>query len=123
MRRYGWLTASLLLVSSGLWADANTDAFSDGSAFGKGNVVQGTGNLKNPDTVTGAIPGYTDKPPQSSHYGGVTGGDGGLANEGQTAISNNDAGQAIMQSGTSNPPPVIDPNAPFITYGKTTEAG
>jgi len=121
MRRYVWLAASLLLVSGTVLADANTDAFSDGSSFGKGNVSQGTTNLKNPDTVTSAIPGYTDKPPQSSHYGGVTGGDGGLANDGQTAIGNNEAGQAIMSSGTTNPPPVIDRNAPFITYGKNAE--
>lgn len=121
MRRYVWLAASLLLVSGTVLADANTDAFSDGSSFGKGNVSQGTTNLKNPDTVTSAIPGYTDKPPQSSHYGGVTGGDGGLANDGQTAIGSNEAGQAIMSSGTTNPPPVIDRNAPFITYGKNAE--
>lgn len=103
------------------FADANSDAFNAGASFGKGNVSQGTGTLKNPGTVTGAIPGYTANPPQSGYYGGVTGGDGGLSNKGQVALGSSDAGQAIIDSGTKNPLPVIDPAAPFITIGKQAE--
>lgn len=119
MRR---LASLLLLVTLGVHADANQDAFNAGASFGKGNTVQGTGSLNNPGAVTGAIPGYTANPSQSGYYGGVSGGDGGMGNAAQTAISSNEAGQAIISSGTTNPLPVIDPNAPFIEYGKNTES-
>lgn len=112
-----------LLVSTQAFADANSDAFNAGTSFGKANASQGTGSLKNPGTVTGAIPGYTANPPQSGYYGGVTGGDGGLSNKGQVALGSSDAGQTIIDSGTKNPVPVIDPDAPFITIGKQAEAG
>lgn len=111
-----------LLVSTQAFADANSDAFNAGTSFGKANASQGTGSLKNPGTVTGAIPGYTANPPQSGYYGGVTGGDGGLSNKGQAALGSSDAGQTIIDSGTKNPVPVIDPDAPFITIGKQAEA-
>lgn len=103
-------------------ADAASDAYNAGAAYGKGNAGQGTGSLKNPGAVTGTIPGYTANPPQSGYYGGVKGGDGGLADKGQEALQNSDAGQAIIGSGNSNPVPVIDPKAPFITIGKNAEA-
>lgn len=119
MRR---LASLLLLVTLGGHADANQDAFNAGASFGKGNTAQGTGSLNNPGAVTGAIPVYTANPSQSGYYGGVSGGDGGMGNAAQTAISSNEAGQAIISSGTTNPLPVIDPNAPFIEYGKNTES-
>lgn len=111
-----------LLVSTQAFADANSDAFNAGTSFGKANASQGTGSLKNPGAVTGAIPGYTANPPQSGYYGGVTGGDGGLSNKGQAALGSSDAGQTIIDSGTKNPVPIIDPDAPFITIGKQAEA-
>lgn len=114
---------ALLLAASTVHADANQDAFNAGASFGKGNTSQGTGSLKNPDTVTGTIPGYTKNPPESNYYGGVQGGDSGLADKGQSAIQGNDAAQSVISSGTTNPPPVIDPDAPFITVGKGAEAG
>ncbi|WP_174263235.1 type-F conjugative transfer system mating-pair stabilization protein TraN [Cronobacter sakazakii] len=114
----------LCALSAGLaHADATDDAFNAGSSFGKGNASQGTGSLSNPGAVTGAIPGYTTSPPESGYYGGVSGGDGGLANKGQAALQGNDAAQAIISSGNTNPLPNIDPNAPFITIGKGAESG
>lgn len=115
------LFIALCMLAGVAFADATNDAFNEGASFGKGHVSQGTGSLNNPGTVTGSIPGYTTNPPESGYYGGVQGGDGGIGNKGQTAIGSNDAGQAIISSGTTNPVPTIDPNAPFIEYGKNTE--
>ena len=116
------IVGALLLVPSLVLADATSDAFNAGAEFGKGNKGQGTGSLKNPDAVTGSIPGYTASPPESGYYGGVKGGDGGLAEKGQNALQNSQAGQAIIDSGIKNPLPVIDPEAPFITAGKSAES-
>lgn len=113
----------LLLAAAVVHADANQDAFNAGAGFGKGNASQGTGSLQNPDSVTGSIPGYTKNPPESGYYGGVQGGDSGLADKGQSSLQGNDAGQSIINSGNTNPPPKIDPDASFITNGKDAEAG
>lgn len=98
-------------------------AFEAGASFGKSNAAAGTGSLKNPDAVTGSIPGYSAKPPESGYYGGVQGGDSGLSDKGQAALAGNEAAQSVISSGNSNPVPTIDPNAPFITIGKNAEAG
>lgn len=116
------IAAALLLLPSLVMADAVSDAYNAGAAFGKGNAGQGTGSLSNPGAVTGSIPGYTANPPESGYYGGVQGGDGGLADKGQEALQNSDAGQAIIDSGVKNPLPVIDPEAPYITIGKDAES-
>ena len=100
---------------------AGDPAFEAGASFGKGNASAGTGALKNPGAVTGAIPGYTANPPEKGYYGGVDGGDGGLASKGQAALQGNNAAQSVISAGTKNPPPAIDPNAPFITVGKNAE--
>ncbi|MDT3641402.1 conjugal transfer protein TraN, partial [Cronobacter sakazakii] len=112
-----WFGIALVLVSAFVHADANQDAFNAGASFGKGSK-QSAGSLKNADTVSGALPGYTSSPPQADWYGGVTGGDGGLAGKGQGALQGSAAGQAVIDAGTKNPAPVIDPNAPYITIGK-----
>lgn len=101
---------------------AADDGFNAGASFGKNNSGAGTGSLKNPGAVTGGIPGYTPDPPEKGYYNGVTGGDGGLANKGQAALSGNDAAQTVISSGNTNPVPAIDPDAPFITIGKNAEA-
>lgn len=111
-----------VLFAGAAQADANSDAFNAGAAFGKGSSSQGTSSLSNPGAVTGSIPGYTSSPSESGYYGGVTGGDGGLSDKGQAALQNSDAGQAIIDSGTTNKPPVIDPSAPYITAGKSAES-
>jgi len=115
------LFLATLCISGAVQADANSDAFSAGAAFGKGSSSQGTSSLSNPGAVTGSIPGYTSSPSESGYYGGVTGGDGGLSDKGQAALQNSSAGQAVIESGTTNKPPVIDPDAPYITAGKTAE--
>lgn len=96
-------------------------AFEAGASFGKSNASAGTGSLKNPDAVTGSIPGYSANPPESSYYGDVQGGDGGLSGKGQAALGGNNAAQSVISSGNTNPMPAIDPNAPFITVGKNAE--
>lgn len=116
------IAAAMLLLPSVVMADAASDAYNAGSAFGKGNAGQGTGSFSNPGAVTGSIPGYTANPPESGYYGGVQGGDGGLADKGQEALQNSDAGQAIIDSGVKNPLPVIEPEAPYITIGKDAES-
>lgn len=113
----------LLLAAFGAQADANQDAYNAGASYGKGNASQGTGSLSNPGSVTGSIPGYTKNPPESGYYGGVQGGDSGLADKGQSNIQGNGAAQSVITSGTNNPPPAIDPNASFITAGKNAESG
>jgi hypothetical protein len=70
------------------------------------------GSPEKSGTVTGAIPGYTANPPEKGYYGGVDGGDGGLANKGQAALQGNDAAQSVI-SPEKNPTPAIDPNAPL----------
>lgn len=60
-------------------------------------------------------------PPQSSSYGGVKGGDGGIAGKGQQALSTNGAAAEVISSGNTNPAVSIDPNAPYITNGKSAE--
>lgn len=104
-------------------ADTNQDAYNAGSSFGKGNSSQGTGSLNNPGSVTGSIPGYTENPPQSDYYGGVKGGDSGLADKGLSEMQGNDAAQSIIESGTKNPPPTISSDATYITTGKDAEKG
>ena len=106
-----------LLFAGTAHADANSDAYNAGKNFGKGNASAGTGALKNTDTVSGAIPGWTSSPPEKGFYGGVSGGDGGLSDKGQAALQGSNAGQAVISAGNTNPPPVIDPKAPFITTG------
>lgn len=117
------IAAVMLLLPAGAMADAVSDAYNAGAAYGKGNAGQGTGSLNNPGAVTGSIPGYTPNPPQSGYYDGVQGGDGGLADKGQDALQNSNAGQAVIDSGIKNPLPTIDPEAPFIEAGKNAEAG
>ena len=115
-----WVYA-LLLVMQGAQADAVSDAYNDAAGYGRANSGQGTSGMNNTDPSS-VIPGYTPNPSQSGYYGGVRGGDGGIAGQGQAAIGQNDAGQAIISAGSSNPPVKIDPTAPFITNGKNAES-
>ncbi len=52
----------------------------------------------------------------------MRGGDGGIADKGQTSLSQNEAGQTVNDSSTRNPATKIDPNADFIQNGKNAEA-
>lgn len=115
------LLSLLLLCAQGANADAVSDAYNAGSTYGKTNSNQGTSGMSN-TSPSSVIPGYTSNPTQSGYYGGVQGGDGGIGDKGQTELGQNDAGQTIINSGTSNPAVTIDPNAPFITNGKDAES-
>lgn len=121
MKRLCLMAFLLLTGIRGAYADANSDAFNDASNFGQNNKNQGTSSASGTDPSS-VIPGYTPNPSQSSNYGGVRGGDGGIADKGQTSLSQNDAGQAVNDSSTKNPSPKIDPNADFIQNGKNAEA-
>ncbi|MCW0345830.1 Mating pair stabilization protein TraN [Pantoea ananatis] len=121
MKRF-WLIVFLLMSGiRGAYADANSDAFNDASGFAQGNKHQGTSAASGTDPAS-VIPGYTPNPSQSSNYGGVRGGDGGIADKGQTSLGQNEAGQTVNDSSTKNPATKIDPNADFIQNGKNAEA-
>lgn len=111
----------LLLCAQGAQADAVSDAYNAGSSYGKTNSGQGTAGMAN-TSPSGVIPGYTSSPEQSGYYGGVRGGDGSIGDKGQTELGQNNAGKAIIDSGTSNPAVIIDPKAPYITNGKDAES-
>lgn len=115
------LLSLLLLCAQAVQADAVSDAYNAGSSYGKTNSSQGISGMSN-TSPSSVIPGYTSSPTQSGYYGGVQGGDGGIGDKGQTELGQNNAGQAIINSGTSNPAVAIDPNAPFITNGKNAES-
>lgn len=106
------LSAMLMLFRS--WRGAADPAFEAGASFGKGNASAGTGALeKSRYRHRGNTALYLANPPEKGYYGGVDGGDGGLANKGQAALQGNDAAQSVINSGKTNPVPAIDPQAPF----------
>lgn len=111
----------LLLLCPQAHADSVSDAYKDGASTGKSSSGQGTGTLSGSDPSS-FIPGYTSSPPQTGYYGGVQGGDGGISDKGLAEFSNGDAGKAITDSATNNPPVTIDPNADYIQVGKNAEA-
>jgi len=121
MKRFCLVALLLLTGVRGVLADANSDAFNDASNFGQNNKSQGTSVASGTDP-SAVIPGYTPSPSQSGYYGGVRGGDGGIADKGQTSLGQNEAGQAANDSSTKNPPVKIDPSADFIQNGKNAEA-
>jgi len=115
------LLSLMLLCVQGAQADAVSDAYNVGASYGKTNSGQGTAGMAN-TSPSGVIPGYTSSPEQSGYYGGVRGGDGSIGDKGQTELGQNNAGKAIIDSGTSNPAVIIDPKAPYITNGKDAES-
>lgn len=121
MKRFCLIALLLLTGVRGVLADANSDAFNDASNFGQNNKSQGTSAASGTDPSS-VIPGYTPSPSQSGYYGGVRGGDGGIADKGQTSLGQNEAGQTVNDSSTKNPSVKIDPNADFIQNGKNAEA-
>ncbi|NNS09971.1 type-F conjugative transfer system mating-pair stabilization protein TraN [Erwinia sp. JH02] len=111
----------LLLLCPLVHADPVSDAYKDGASTGKSNSGQGTGALSGGDPSS-FIPGYTSSPPQTGYYGGVQGGDGGISDKGLAEFTNGDAGKAVTDSATKNPPVTLDPNADYIQTGKNAEA-
>jgi len=110
----------LLLLCPLVHADTVSDAYKDGASTGKSSSGQGTGTLSGSDPSS-FIPGYTASPPQSGYYGGVQGGDGGITDKGLSAFTGGDAGKAVTDSATKNPPVTLDPNADYIQTGKNAE--
>lgn len=111
----------LLLLCPLVHANPVSDAYKDGASTGKSNSGQGTGALSGGDPSS-FIPGYTSSPPQAGYYGGVQGGDGGISDKGLAEFTNGDAGKAVTDSATKNPPVTLDPNADYIQTGKNAEA-
>lgn len=111
----------LLLLCPLVHADSVSDAYKEGASTGKSSSGQGTGTLSGSDPSS-FIPGYTASPPQSNYYGGVQGGDGGIGDKGLAEFTNGDAGKAVTDSATNNPPVTLDPNADYIQTGKNAEA-
>lgn len=110
----------LLLLCPLVHADTVSNAYKDGASTGKSSSGQGTGTLSGSDPSS-FIPGYTASPPQSGYYGGVQGGDGGITDKGLSAFTGGDAGKAVTDSATKNPPVTLDPNADYIQTGKSAE--
>jgi len=121
MTRLFPLLLLLLTGSQYALADAVSDAYNAGAGYAGSNKGQGTAAAKGADPAS-VIPGYTASPPQGGYYGGVQGGDGGIADKGQTELGHNEAGQAGSDSSTKNPAVTIDPDADFIQNGKNAEA-
>lgn len=111
----------LLMLCPAVHADAVSDAYKNGADTGKNNNGQGSGALSGSDP-SAFIPGYTANPPEKGYYGGVQGGDGGIGDKGLSEFMNGDAGKAVTDSATKNPPVTLDPDADFIQNGKNAES-
>lgn len=120
MNRRAWALLLMLLPVMAVRADALSDAYSAGSSTGKG-ATSGANAIKNTSPAD-MIPGYSGSPPQTGYYGGVQGGGGSMAGDGQAALNNSEAGQATQDAMIKNPKTTIDPNADFITNGKNAES-
>ncbi|WJV56254.1 type-F conjugative transfer system mating-pair stabilization protein TraN (plasmid) [Pectobacteriaceae bacterium CE70] len=118
--RVGLLVACFI-VSFGARSDNMDDAFNQGTTEAKQSSGLGINALNDTGVISGTISGYTANPSQSSYYGGVSGGDNGLADAGTSAVQSNDTAQTVISSSTSNPAVTIDSTATFITNGKNAE--
>ncbi|ASQ15763.1 type-F conjugative transfer system mating-pair stabilization protein TraN [Enterobacter cloacae] len=93
------------------------DQFNQGMQQGSANKGQGASAIQGfkPAEV---IPGYTDSPPESGYYGGVTSFGVDMAGPGSAALNTSEAGKTITESILNTPPdnkPSLD--APFISEG------
>lgn len=93
------------------------EQFNQGMNLSSQNKGQGANAIQgfNPAEV---IPGYTDSPPESGYYGGVTSSGVDMAGPGSAALNTSEAGKTITESILNTPPdnkPSLD--APFISEG------
>lgn len=93
------------------------EQFNQGMNLSSQNKGQGASAIQgfNPAEV---IPGYTDSPPESGYYGGVTSSGVDMAGPGSAALNTSEAGKTITESILNTPPdnkPSLD--APFISEG------
>lgn len=96
---------------------AANDQFNQGMQQGKANKEQGASAIQGFNPAE-AIPGYTDSPPESGYYGGVTSSGVDMTAPGSAALNTSEAGKTITESILNTPPdnkPSLD--APFISEG------
>lgn len=93
------------------------DQFNQGMQQGSANKGQGANAIQGFKPAE-LIPGYTDSPPESGYYGGVTSSGVDMAGPGSAALNTSEAGKTITESILNTPPdnkPSLD--APFISEG------
>lgn len=108
---FGMIT---LLLSNSVVAN---EQFNAGASWGSQHKGQGSGAISGFDPET-ALPNYTDSPPETGYYGGVTSPGIDLNGPGTSAMNSSEVGNLITES-ILNTPPDIKPSldAPFIAEG------
>lgn len=108
---FGMIT---LLLSNSVVAN---EQFNAGASWGSQHKGQGSGAISGFDPET-ALPNYTDSPPETGYYGGVTSPGVDLNGPGASAMNSSESGKLITES-ILNTPPDIKPSldAPFIAEG------
>ncbi|HCS5607682.1 TPA: type-F conjugative transfer system mating-pair stabilization protein TraN [Escherichia coli] len=108
------MLASLTIFGTGLQA---SDKYGSGKQFADSLKGSGSGVLNNfkPGEV---IPGYTENPPESAHYGGVTSSNtASLESAGASALNNSEVGKLTSEVIMNRPKDPISMDAPFISGG------
>ncbi|MLY53559.1 type-F conjugative transfer system mating-pair stabilization protein TraN [Escherichia albertii] len=108
------MLAALTTFGTGLQA---SDKYSSGKQFADSLKGNGSGVLNNfkPGEV---IPGYTENPPESAHYGGVTSSNSAsLESAGASALNNSEVGKLTSEVIMNRPKDPISMDAPFISGG------
>lgn len=108
------MLASLTIFGTGLQA---SDKYGSGKQFADSLKGSGSGVLNNfkPGEV---IPGYTENPPESAHYGGVTSSNtASLKSAGASALNNSEVGKLTSEVIMNRPKDPISMDAPFISGG------
>lgn len=108
------MLAALTIFGTGLQA---SDKYGSGKQFADSLKGNGSGVLNNfnPGEV---IPGYTENPPESAHYGGVTSSNSAsLESAGASALNNSEVGKLTSEVIMNRPKDPISMDAPFISGG------
>ncbi|WHG71790.1 type-F conjugative transfer system mating-pair stabilization protein TraN (plasmid) [Escherichia coli] len=108
------MLAALTTFGTGLQA---SDKYSSGKQFADSLKGNGSGVLNNfnPGEV---IPGYTENPPESAHYGGVTSSNSAsLESAYASALNNSEVGKLTSEVIMNRPKDPISMDAPFISGG------
>ncbi|HAL0826735.1 TPA: type-F conjugative transfer system mating-pair stabilization protein TraN [Escherichia coli] len=108
------MLAALTIFGTGLQA---SDKYGSGKQFADSLKGSSSGVLNNfnPGEV---IPGYTENPPESAHYGGVTSSNSAsLESAGASALNNSEVGKLTSEVIMNRPKDPISMDAPFISGG------
>ena len=108
------MLTALTTFGTGLQA---SDKYGSGKQFADSLKGNGSGVLNNfnPGEV---IPGYTENPPESAHYGGVTSSNSAsLESAGASALNNSEVGKLTSEVIMNRPKDPISMDAPFISGG------